>query len=97
MMGTLKLSKKLPEWRKHFKPGEKVDPAKVDKLMVQTYPHLFGNRKDPVPLKIGIHRELLDDPRLPVTGRQCRQFLYRWTKQPAYQRNVAAGKERFGI
>lgn len=96
-MSTLKLKKPLPAWRRYFKPGEPVDPDKVDRLMAGAYPHLFGDRKDPVPLKVGIHRDLLADPFRPVTGKQLRQFLYRWTKQPAYQQALKAGKERVSL
>ena len=90
-MSTLKLNKKRPEWRKHFRPGEKVDPAKVERLMKETYPGLFGEVRL---LPIGIHKLLLEDPGLPVTRKQARLFLWRWTHQPRYQAKLEMGEQR---
>lgn len=90
-MTTLKLNKKRPEWRKHFKPGEKVDPAKVDRLMKEYYPELFGEVRL---LPIGIHRKLFEDPKLPVARKQARMFLWRWTHQPRYKAKLEKGEPR---
>jgi len=91
-MSTLKLTKKLPEWRKNFKPGEKVDPAKVERLMRAHRPDLFNDDRRPLP--IGIHRALLDDPKLPVTRKQLRLFLHRWALDSRYKSQRDKGVER---
>lgn len=93
-MGTLKLKKKVPAWRKNFRRNEKVDLDRVDRMMAKAYPHLFSN---PVPLEIGIREKLLEHPELPVSRTQCRRFLQRWCHSKAYLQAVRNGKERIGI
>lgn len=90
-MSTLKLKKKVAPWRKHFAPGEKVDKHKVTRLMKAQYPTLFAEVR---PLAIGVHKKILNDPELPVTKKQARLFLERWTRRPKYMSMRDRGEPR---
>ncbi len=69
--------------------------ARVDALarIRELAPAVF-DLEAPLPLKIGIHRDLVA---LGIPAAAVRDALQWWAGQPAYRRAVAAGGSRYGL
>lgn len=78
-------------------PHEAYRPIKrpdVQAHLQELYPHLFTI---PVPLKVGIGRDLLRRPDRLYSQRTLCSFLNKWTKAPEYCAAVEAGKHRYDL
>jgi len=90
--GTLKLRPGTPP-----RPVPEPDPAKAARTwFMQAYPLLF-NPLRPVPLSIGIRRDLLKLRPKPITDRSVRYALRSWCRSPAYLDALARGGHRYNL
>jgi sRNA-binding protein len=71
-----------------------IKKAQIGAYLADQYPHLF---LFPVPLKIGIFRDLMAVPDRPYGGETLQSFLYKWTTSDAYCDAVEIGKCRYGL
>jgi sRNA-binding protein len=74
--------------------GLPVKKAQIAAYLADRYPHLF---MIPVPLKVGIYRDLMAAQGRPYGGRTLQSFLHKWTRQPAYCDAVERGRARYGL
>lgn len=73
------------------RPIKKPD---IQAHLQELYPHLFTI---PVPLKVGIGRDLLRRPGRLYSQRTIQSFLHHWTKQESYCEAVESGKHRYDL
>jgi sRNA-binding protein len=71
-----------------------IKKAQIGAYLADQYPHLFII---PVPLKVGIYRDLMAVPDRQYGGRTLQTFLFTWTRQPAYCAAVERGRARYGL
>ena len=71
-----------------------IKRAEIAAYLQQHFPHLFTI---PVPLKIGIGRDLLRSPVRAYTQKTLSAFLHHWTRSPAYCDAVERGKHRYDL
>jgi ProQ/FINO family len=90
-MKRLQVKHQLKQQREQLDAGRMAQRVAGIALLVELAPELF-NYPMPVPLAIGIHREILALGILDATT--VRDVLAWWTAQPAYRTAVAAGRER---
>jgi len=82
-------TQKAPPAAKAINP-EKVERAKAWCLSLPVF-------KAPVPLKVGICKDLLVARPEDVTHKALKGFLRRWVKSPAYLQALARGGPRYGV
>ena len=75
------------------RPDETVE-AYAKRWLFRHYPRAFGQNY--IPLMLGIHRELLANPKLPVGSNVLRKVLYRRTRYDRYLLAMAA-RDEFGF
>lgn len=71
-----------------------IKKAHIAAHLAEKYPHLFVI---PVPLKVGITRDLLADPDRLFSSKTLSHFLYNWCRQPRYCAAVDVAKSRYGL
>jgi sRNA-binding protein len=71
-----------------------IKKAQIGAYLADQYPHLFIL---PVPLKVGIYRDLMAVPERPYGGRTLQSFLHKWTRSDAYCAAVERGRCRYGL
>jgi sRNA-binding protein len=67
---------------------------RVRVLLAEHWPHLFT---EPVPLAIGIDKDIEKAIGDLVTRRRLENFMFGWTRRPAYRRAVKRGDARQGL
>lgn len=63
-------------------------------ILASHWPHLFSF---PVPLKVGIHWDILETNPRPVAHSRLSGFLYCWTHNPQYIAAVDASSSRWDL
>ena len=64
----------------------------------KTYPKCFSARDThPLPLALGIHKQLLASEELPFAKVKIRRFLKRYTRSKEYRKNLIIGSPRVGL
>ncbi len=71
-----------------------IKKAQIAAHLADKYPHLF---LFPVPLKVGIDKDLLADPDRQFSSNTLSHFLYHWCHQSRYCAAVAVAKARYGL
>lgn len=71
------------------KPNPQVQSA-----LAERWPHLFSF---PVPLKVGIHKDLPPVGERPVSIKKFSKFLFLWVQQPEYIEALKTAKHRYGM
>lgn len=67
------------------------------KHLQTTYPKCFPAKTTPLPLAVGIHKQLLASEELPFAKVKIRRFLKRYTTSKEYQRNLIIGSPRVDL
>lgn len=63
----------------------------------KTYPKCFSTNNTPLPLAVGIHKQLLLTEGLPFAKVKIRRFLKRYTGSKEYHKNLILGKPRIDL
>lgn len=71
-----------------------IKKAQIAAYLQQHFPHLFTI---PVPLKVGIGKDLLRHPTRAYTQKTLCSFLHHWTNAEAYCEAVERGKHRYDL
>ncbi len=71
-----------------------IKKAAIAAHLRDLFPHLFSF---PVPLKVGIHRDLMSLPGRQFGASALRSFLCKWTSSPDYCHAVAVAKSRYAL
>jgi sRNA-binding protein len=67
------------------------------KHLQTTYPKCFPAKTTPLPLAVGIHKQLLASEELPFAKVKIRRFLKRYTTSKEYRRNLIIGSPRVDL
>ena len=70
----------------------------IVEYLQKTYPKCFSARDThPLPLALGIHKQLLASEELPFAKVKIRRFLKRYTRSKEYRKNLIIGSPRVGL
>jgi predicted transposase/invertase (TIGR01784 family) len=67
------------------------------KYLQNTYPKCFSAGATPLPLAVGIHKQLLASEGLPFAKVKIRRFLKRYTGSKKYRQNLIIGNSRIDL
>ena len=76
---------------------QKKDYATVLRYLQTHYSKSFPSNSPPLPLAIGIHKELFAIPNLPFSRMEIRRFLARYTCLKEYRNNLIVGNDRVNL
>lgn len=92
---------KLPKLRNNSASNnlqaQKKDYATVLRYLQIHYSKCFSSNSPPLPLAIGIHKELFAIPNLPFSRMEIRRFLARYTCLNEYRNNLIVGNDRVNL
>jgi sRNA-binding protein len=77
--------------------AQKKDYATVLRYLQTHYSKSFPSNSPPLPLAIGIHKELFAIPNLPFSRIEIRRFLARYTCLKEYRNNLIVGNDRVNL
>ncbi len=76
---------------------QKKDYATVLRYLQTHYSKSFPSNSPPLPLAIGIHKELFAIPNLPFSRMEIRRFLARYTCLKEYRNNLIVVNDRVNL
>jgi predicted transposase/invertase (TIGR01784 family) len=92
---------KLPKLRNNSTSNnlqaQKKDYDTVLRYLQTHYSKSFSSNFPPLPLAIGIHKELFAIPNLPFSRMEIRRFLARYTCLKEYRNNLIVGNDRVNL
>jgi ProP effector len=77
------------------KQKKRKQATKVHTHLGKKFPAVF-NPDTPLPLKIGVHDDLLQAG-LPFSNKRIRSAVGHWCSRPEYQKRLAAGGQRYNL
>jgi sRNA-binding protein len=77
--------------------AQKKDYATVLRYLQTHYSKSFPSNSPPLPLAIGIHKELFAIPNLPFSRIEIRRFLARYTCLKEYRNNLIVGNDQVNL